>query len=59
MEAELRAGDIIIAVKGRPAARLTAEQLRQLFRLEGKRYILQIRRGEARLRITLRTRRLI
>jgi hypothetical protein len=58
-EAGLRAGDIITAVNGRPAVRLTAEKVRQMFRLEGKRYILKVRRGEERLRVTLRTRRLI
>jgi hypothetical protein len=58
-EAGLRAGDIITAINGRPAAQLTAEQLRQMFRLKGRRYILKIKRGEAMLQITLRTRRLI
>ena len=58
-EAGLRAGDIIGAINGKVAAQFTAEQLRQLFRQEGRRYVLKIRRGEATLQITLRTRRLI
>jgi C-terminal processing protease CtpA/Prc len=58
-EAGLRAGDIITAIDKKPAAQFTFEQLRQMFRREGKNYVLSIKRGEARLRITLRTRRLI
>lgn len=58
-EAGLRVGDTIAAINGKPAAQFTAEQLRQMFRLKGRRYILKIRRGEATLQVTLRTRRLI
>ena len=58
-EAGLRAGDIITAIDGKPAAELTAEQLRQMFRQEGREYILKIKRGETLLQVTLRTRRLI
>ncbi|MGB7922339.1 MAG: PDZ domain-containing protein, partial [Pyrinomonadaceae bacterium] len=58
-EAGLRAGDIITAINGQPAARLTAEQLRQMFRREGRNYNLNIRRGDKSLRVSLKTRRLI
>jgi hypothetical protein len=58
-EGGLRAGDIITAVNGRPAAQFTAEQLRRMFRLKGRRYVLKIKRGEAPLQITIRTRRLV
>ena len=58
-EAGLRAGDIITAVNGKPAAQMTAEQLRQMFRQEGQSYLLKIKRGEKSLDITLKTRRLI
>jgi photosystem II stability/assembly factor-like uncharacterized protein/predicted aspartyl protease len=58
-EAGLRAGDIITAINGQPASRFTAEQLRRMFRQEGRNYILNIRRGGESLRVSLRTRRLI
>lgn len=58
-EAGLRPGDIITAINGQPALRFTAEQLRQMFRQEGRNYILNIRRGDKSLRVSLRTRRLI
>lgn len=58
-EAGLRAGDVITAVDGKPAARFTAEQLRRMFRQESRKYILNIKRGETVLQATLKTRRLI
>jgi C-terminal processing protease CtpA/Prc len=44
--AELRAGDIITAVNGRPATQLDLDQLSKMFKQAGKQYHLTVSRGE-------------
>lgn len=58
-EAGLRVGDIITAVNGKLTAVLTLEQIRRMFRHEGRRYSLSAKRGESVLPLKIKTRRLI
>ena len=57
-EARLMKGDEIVAVNGRPASRVGLEGARQLFRVPAT-YRLEVRRGEAKLSVEMRTRRLV
>ncbi len=58
-EAGLLVGDILLAVDGRPAAQITLRGIRQLFRQDGKQFVLSVlRRGEFR-RIRIKCRRLL
>jgi predicted aspartyl protease len=58
-EAGFNGGDIIIAIDGKPTSEMTLEQIRQLFRREGRRYSLSVKRGETVLPLKIKTRRLI
>jgi predicted aspartyl protease len=58
-EAGLRAGDIIRAINSRPSADFTFEELRRMFRQDGREYILSIKRGEETLQVKIKLRRLI
>ena len=57
--AGLREGDVILAVNGTPASKLSLEQVRTMFKKEGQSYLLSIKRGAETLRIRIRLRRLI
>jgi hypothetical protein len=57
--AGLRDGDIISAIGGNPASTLTLEQVRRIFRQNGRTYRLKIRRGERDVEATIRLRRLM
>ncbi len=57
--AGLREGDIISAIGGNPASTLTLEQVRRIFRQNGRTYRLKIRRGERDVEATIRLRRLL
>jgi hypothetical protein len=58
-EAALRVGDIITAIDGKSTAKLTLEQIRRMFRRNGRRYSLSVKRNESVLPIEIKTRRLI
>jgi hypothetical protein len=58
-EAGLREGDIITGVDSQPAASLTLERVRQMFKQEGLTRLLSIKRGPETLQIRLKLRRLI
>jgi hypothetical protein len=58
-EAGVKVGDIITDVDGKPLARMTLSQIRQMLRKENKVYVLSIRRGDEVSRIRLKTRKLI
>lgn len=58
-EAGLREGDVISAVNGTLASKLSLEQVRAMFKKEGQSYLLSIRRGGERMQIRIRLRRLI
>jgi hypothetical protein len=57
-EAGVREEDVIETIDGKSAAEIGFEQVQELFRHEGT-YLLGIKRGEQRMQITIKTRRLI
>ena len=57
--AGLSEGDVISAVNGTPASKLSLEQVRRMFKKEGQSYLLSIKRGDERMQIRIRLRRLI
>jgi carboxyl-terminal processing protease len=58
-EAGLLAGDVILAVDGRPITEITPFGVRRLFRQNGKQYALSILREGAIRKMQLRCRRQI
>lgn len=58
-EAGLREGDLLEAVDGRPVSQLRLEDVRRMFRESGGAHLLQIRRGAASQKVTLRLKRLV
>jgi predicted aspartyl protease len=58
-EAGLRVGDVITALDGKPATGMTLEQIRQMFRQAGRKYLLSVNRNGSQLQMSLTTRRLI
>lgn len=59
-KAGLREGDLIEAINNRPAASMSLEQIRQMFKQEaGKKYLLSVRRGDKMLETKIKLRRLI
>jgi hypothetical protein len=58
-EAGIRAGDVILAVDGRPIAEITPFGVRRLFRKDGKEYVLSILHEGAIRKMQLRCRRQI
>ena len=57
--AGLSEGDVISAVNGTPASKLSLEQVRRMFKKEGQSYLLSIKRGDERTQIRISLRRLI
>ncbi len=57
--AGLSEGDVISAVNVTPASKLSLEQVRKMFKREGQSYLLIIKRGDERMQIRIRLRRLI
>ncbi|MDT4952261.1 MAG: hypothetical protein QOJ02_399 [Acidobacteriota bacterium] len=57
--AGLREGDIIIAVDGKPSSNLMLEQVRQMFKQNGRSYRLTAQRDEQKIQIKIKLRRLI
>jgi hypothetical protein len=58
-DAGLMAGDAILSVDGRAVSGIPLSELRAMFQQEGRRYTLQVRRGDATREVVLTTRRLI
>lgn len=58
-EAGLQAGDVLLALDGRPVKELTLQGVRQLFRQGGKEYALSVFRQGRLLQIHLKCRRLL
>ncbi len=57
--AGLREGDVIAAVNGILASKLSLEQVRRMFKKDGQSYLLSIKRGDERMQIRIKLRRLI
>lgn len=57
--AGLSAGDIVESIDGKPASALIGPNLRQMFKVNQKKYLFEIRRGERSLRIKIALKRLI
>lgn len=58
-EAGLREGDLITAINNEAAINFTLEQIRQMFKQNGREYKLTVRRNAETLQIKLRLRKLI
>jgi len=58
-KAGLQQQDVIIAVDGQSATTLTVSKLRKMFRVEGREYLLRVKRGEEMLEIKIKLKRLI
>ncbi len=57
-EAGVRGGDIITAIDNRPAKEFTLEQIRQMFRQDGREYLLNLKRNGKTVQAKLKLRRL-
>jgi len=58
-EAGLHEGDVISAVDGKPVAELSLSQISQMFKQEGKEYLLDIIRAEQKKQFRLKLRKLV
>ena len=58
-EAGLHEGDVISAVDGKPAAELSLSQISQMFKQEGKEYLLEIIRADEKKQFRLKLRKLV
>lgn len=58
-EAGLEAGDEILSINGRPAARFNLDVLTRMFKQAGKEYLLTVRRGNKTIRTRLKLRRMV
>ena len=58
-DANLRVGDVIIAINGKPTAEMTIGQIRQMFKRVSQTYKLSVKRDKSLSQITLKTRRII
>lgn len=58
-EAGLRVGDVITAIDGKPSPTLTLDAVREMFKQDGREYLLSIKRGEQVSQVKLQLRRLI
>ena len=59
IDAGLREGDVIFKIDGSPAAKLTLERMRQMFKQEGRSYVLSVKRGDEVIQTKIKLRRLI
>jgi hypothetical protein len=58
-EIGIREGDLILAIDGKPVAEFSLHQINQMFKQEGKEYLLDIIRGEEKKQLKLKLRILI
>ena len=58
-EAGVREGDILLDVDGKPTAKFTLEQIREMFKQAGQERLLRVKRGHETLQIQVKLRRLI
>jgi hypothetical protein len=58
-EAGLRVGDVITAIDDKPSSALALDDVRELFKQNGREYLLSIKRGEQASQVKIKLRRLI
>jgi len=58
-DTDIRKGDILLRIDGKPAADLTLSQIRDMFALPDREYSLLIERGQQKLSVRIEARRLI
>jgi hypothetical protein len=58
IDAGLREGDVIFKIDGSPAAKLTLERMRQMFKQPGRSYVLSVKRGDEVIQTKIKLRRL-
>jgi len=58
-ESGLHIGDVLITIDGKPTSNFTMEQLRQMFRINGRSYWIEATREKRKLRVRLTLRRII
>jgi hypothetical protein len=58
-EIGLKPEDILLAIDGRPTAEIGLRKIREMFKEEGRKYQLNIKRGEEMLQLRLKLRKLI
>lgn len=58
-EAGLKEEDELVTIDSRPVSEFGLDKIRQMFRQEGKEYLLGIKRGEQTLQVKIKVRRLI
>ena len=58
-EAGLQEEDELVAINGRLVTEFSLEQIRQMLKQKGKKYVLRVKRGGQTLELRLKTRRLI
>jgi membrane-associated protease RseP (regulator of RpoE activity) len=58
-EAGLKEEDELVAIDGHPVSEFGLDRIRQMFKQEGKAYLLSIKRGEQTLEVKIELRRLI
>ena len=58
-ECGLEPGDVLVAIDGRPVAKLSEEEVRELLRDEDRDVALRISRGGSEINVSLRPRRLL
>jgi hypothetical protein len=56
-EAGVEGGDVLTAIDDRPASEFTLDEIRRMFRQDGREYALELRRGERDVRVRLKLRR--
>lgn len=55
--AGVEGGDVLTAIDNRPASEFTLDEIRRLFRQDGREYALELRRGERNIRVRLKLQR--
>lgn len=55
----IQGGDIILAIDGRPAKEYTLDQIRRMFMLDGREYLLRLRRDEKTVQAKLKLGRVV
>jgi C-terminal processing protease CtpA/Prc len=58
-DAGVAVGDLLMSIDGTPVQAVTLNDIRQRFKVPGKRFALTLRRGDSMIELAITTRRLI